>query len=314
MMNRIIAARELLANRKLAVLYGGESAEREVSLNSGQAVSDALTSVGLQHQLIDASGNWLSTLLASDIDQVFIALHGGQGEDGTLQGALDLAGIDYTGSGVLASALAMDKWRSKLLWSAIGIKTPPFVILNKNTQWSEALASVGGKAMVKPAREGSSVGMCVVENAAELEKAYATAQHYDDVVIAERWISGAEYTVTVLADEALPAIRLETDSTFYDYEAKYISDDTRYHCPAGLSEPREQQLRSLALEVYESVGCRGWARVDFLAEGDEFYVLEINTAPGLTSHSLVPMAAKEAGLKFSDLVLLILTANAGGVV
>lgn len=290
----------------VAVLLGGTSAERDISLQSGNAVLKALHNKGIAAVAIDtAEPGWVQALIA-DYQHVFIALHGIKGEDGTVQGLLEMLGISYTGSGVMASALAMDKMRCKQLWAGVGLPTPEFAHLQADSDWAGLMAQ-WGEAMVKPAHEGSSLGMAKVDSAEQLEKAYHFAEQYDDVVIAERWINGAEFTVAVLAGAALPPIRLETENSFYDYEAKYISNDTKYICPCGLAPEQEQQLKQLAEQAFASIGCSGWGRVDFMQdEQGEFYLLEVNTVPGMTSHSLVPMAAKAVGMSFDDLVENIL--------
>ncbi len=291
---------------KVAVLYGGASSERAVSLQSGAAVYAALAQQQIDAELVDTqqAGWWLR--FPAEFNHAFIALHGPGGEDGTVQGLLEVLGVSYTGSGVLASALAMDKWRTKQLWQGLGLATPEFELLGPTSDF-DALISRWGSAVVKPAREGSSIGMAKVASGAELAAAYQSAAAYDSVVLAERCIRGAEYTVAVLGGAALPAIRLETDNVFYDYEAKYVSNETRYFCPSGLSEAREQELRQLGLDAFTSLGCKDWGRADVMEdESGRFYLLEVNTAPGMTSHSLVPMAAKVAGLDFNQLVASIL--------
>lgn len=289
---------------RLAVLLGGNSAEREVSLRSGAAVIAAFESQGLDVTAVDtADADWMTQV--AGFSHCFLALHGPGGEDGTVQGALECLGIRYTGSGVMASALAMDKLRCKRLWLGCGLTTPKFVELNADSDW-QAVAAELGEVIVKPACEGSSIGMSKAASAEELHQAWFAAKPYGRV-FAEQWISGAEYTVAILDGEALPAIRLETDAAFYDFNAKYLSDNTRYHCPAGLNDDEEAELRSLALAAFDAVGCEGWGRVDFMRGGDgRFYLLEVNTVPGMTDHSLVPMAAKQAGLDFEQLVLRVL--------
>lgn len=299
------ASREAIG--RVAVLYGGHSAEREVSLQSGAAVLAALQTANIDAVGIDTGSDFFAQLHEQQIDRAFIALHGGDGEDGRIQALLSYLDIPYTGSDTAASALAMDKLRSKQLWLGIGLPTPRFARLLESSDWQQVLNDLGGKAMVKPAHEGSSIGMSRVNSAAELKAAYETARGFDASVIAEALVEGAEYTVTVLGDEVLPAIRLETNNVFYDYEAKYLSDETRYHCPCGLKPDEENELKQLALEAYKSLGCEGWGRVDIMADEEgKFYVLEVNTVPGMTSHSLVPMAAKAAGLSFEELVVRIL--------
>lgn len=291
----------------VAVLCGGDAAEREVSLKSGRACCDALLAAGVDARLIDTRGDWLGRLQRAGIRHSFLALHGTGGEDGTVQGALSCLGVSYTGSGVLASALAMDKWRCKLLWRALGLPTPPAEMLRPDSDWAAVIEALGGRVIVKPVHEGSSIGMSVAESAAELREAYLAASRYDAEVFAERWIAGAEFTVAVLGDDALPVIRLETAHTFYDFDAKYVSDQTRYLIPCGLAQSAEESIRALALTAYRSLGCVGWGRVDVLQDaGGEFQLLEVNTIPGMTDHSLVPMAAAAAGMSFGELVLRIL--------
>ncbi|TDG15079.1 D-alanine--D-alanine ligase [Seongchinamella unica] len=296
---------EELKQMTIAVLLGGTSAEREVSLQSGRTVSDALQARGYKVREVDpADPDWMAQL--DGIGFVFNALHGPGGEDGTMQGALEALGIAYTGSGVLGSALAMDKRRSKQLWQGVGIATGGFAMLSEDTDWQGVIDSLG-KVFVKPACEGSSLGMTPAADAGELRDAYQRAAGYSGGVLAEKFIDGPEYTVGILGDEALPSIRMETDNEFYDYEAKYLSDDTRYHCPSGLNEAEERQVGELALAAFRSLGCEGWGRVDTMRDQDgRFYVLEVNTIPGMTSHSLVPMAARQAGMDVPALVERIL--------
>jgi D-alanine-D-alanine ligase len=242
---------------------------------------------------------------------VFIALHGRGGEDGCLQGALTLMNLPFTGSGVLASALAMDKWRSKLVWQALGLPIPDSTVLDANTDYAAVVEQLGLPLFVKPAREGSSIGIVKVKTAAELPAAHAEAARHDSLVLAERALTGGEYTVTILgageSAQALPSIRIVPATEFYDYDAKYFRDDTRYLCPSGLDPEQEARMRALALRGYRALGCRGWARIDFLLDAaGRPYLLEANTAPGMTSHSLAPMAARVAGLEFADLCLRIL--------
>lgn len=292
---------------RVAVLYGGHSAEREVSLQSGTAVLEALLAANIDAVGIDTGSDFFVQLHDQQIDRAFIALHGGDGEDGRVQALLSYLDIPYSGSATAASSLAMDKLRSKQLWQGIGLPTPRFASLSDDTDWQAVLSELGGTAMVKPSHEGSSIGMSRVSSADELRAAYETAKDFDASVIAEALIEGPEYTVAIVGDQVLPAIRLETDNTFYDYEAKYLSEDTRYHCPCGLDETREQELKDLALRAYNSLGCEGWGRVDVMADQQgNFFVLEVNTVPGMTSHSLVPMAAKAAGWTFEELVVRIL--------
>jgi D-alanine-D-alanine ligase len=252
----------------------------------------------------------LQQLPQYNLDRVFIALHGPGGEDGTLQGALEYLDLPYTGSGVLASALAMDKLRCKQMWQGIGLPTAEFAILEQQSDWAKILRQLGGKAMVKPACEGSSIGMSRAESPAQLQSAWAEAAKYATTVIAESLMEGEEYTVAILAEQVLPSVRIQSNDVFYDYQAKYFSDETQYFCPAGLSDAREQELRILAMQAFKTVGCSGWGRVDVMVDADNrFQLLEVNTVPGMTSHSLVPMAAKAAGLDFDQLVLAILGAS-----
>ena len=292
---------------KVAVLLGGRSAEREVSLRSGGMVLRALQSRDVDAHAFDPQQRDLAALIAEKFDRVFIALHGRYGEDGTIQGALELLGIPYTGSGVLASALAMDKWRTKLVWQAAGISTPRYELLTASSELKAVAARLGLPLMVKPANEGSSIGMSKVRDASALEEAYALAANYDSVVLAEQFIEGIELTAGVLGGEALPLIKLETPREFYDYAAKYTANDTRYIIPCGLSAGAEAAVRQQVLAAFNALGCRGWGRVDLMmdAAGKPWFI-EVNTSPGMTDHSLVPMAARYAGLAFEDLVLRIL--------
>ena len=290
---------------KVAVLLGGKSAERAVSLNSGNAVLAALRRQGVDAHAFDPAERPLHDL--EGYDRVFIALHGRYGEDGTMQGALELFGIPYTGSGVLASSVAMDKWRTKLLWQAAGIPTPEFALIDAHSDFAAVEARLGLPLFVKPANEGSSIGISKVKQPGILRAAYEEAAKYDPLVLAEQFIGGGEYTVGILGDEALPVIRIVPATEFYDYEAKYLRDDTRYLCPCGLPEAQERAIRAQALQAFRVLGGRGWGRVDFLMDEDgRHYFLEANTSPGMTDHSLVPMGAKAAGLDFDTLVLRIL--------
>jgi D-alanine-D-alanine ligase len=300
-----------LNEQKVAVLYGGDSAEREVSLNSGQAVANGLREAGFNVDLIDTKGFCLTDLVKRKIDRVFIALHGRGGEDGCVQGALQYMGIPYTGSDVLGSALSMDKIRSKQVFQAQGLPTAPFEVVEKNeyqpAQAQQILKSLGGKVMVKPANEGSSIGMAKAETADELHLALTSAFAYDPQILVEAWINGPEYTVAILGDEALPAIHMETPREFYDYEAKYESTTTQYYCPSGLSDQDEQALKILALKAFKSTGAKGWGRVDMMRDSDNnWQLLEVNTVPGMTETSLVPKSAKVHGLTFSELVTRII--------
>ncbi|MBS1216108.1 MAG: D-alanine--D-alanine ligase [Proteobacteria bacterium] len=292
---------------KVGVLFGGKSAEREVSLKSGAMVLAALKAKGVDAHAFDPRDRSLDALAAERFERVFIALHGRYGEDGTMQGALELLGIPYTGSGVLASALAMDKWRTKLLWQAAGVPTPPYVMLTRETDFRAVADHLGLPIMVKPANEGSSIGMSKVRRAQDLEEAFALAVNYDDVVIAEKFVEGTELTGGILGDIALPLIRLETPRDFYDYEAKYLADDTRYIVPCGLAADKEREVQELGLAAFRTLGCRGWGRVDLMLdrEGRPWF-LEVNTSPGMTDHSLVPMAARHAGIPFEELCVRIL--------
>jgi D-alanine-D-alanine ligase len=291
---------------RVALLMGGTSAEREVSLDGGSAVLESLLRSGVDAVGIDVDAGVLEQLRRERFDRVFIMLHGRGGEDGSMQGALQQIGLPYTGSGVAGSALGMDKYRSKLVWSALGLPTAPFVMLRDEADL-EAAAALGFPLMIKPIHEGSSIGMAKVDGPGELREAWSAAADYDREVMAEKWIGGGEFTVAILGDEALPSIRLRTPHRFYDYEAKYRADSTRYDCPAGLSRADEQALRQLALRAFRAVGASGWGRVDVMQnEAGEPFLLEVNTVPGMTSHSLVPMAAREHGLSFDQLVLRIL--------
>ena len=292
---------------KVAVLLGGRSAEREVSLKSGSMVLAALLKEGVDAHAFDPGQRALEELIRERFDRVFIALHGRYGEDGTLQGALELAGIPYTGSGVLASALAMDKWRAKLLWRASGVSTPACELLHPGMDFAGVAARLGLPLMVKPATEGSSIGMSKVADASGLEAAYRLAARYDATVIAEEFIQGIELTAAVLGQDALPLIRLETPREFYDYEAKYLANDTRYIVPCGLPPDAERSIQQESLRAFGVLGCRGWGRVDVMLDAlGKPYFLEVNTSPGMTDHSLVPMAARHAGLSYEELCLRIL--------
>jgi len=292
---------------RVAVLMGGPSAEREVSLKSGNAVLAALKRQDVDAHGIDADKSTLRLLEDGGFDRVFIVLHGRWGEDGVIQGALEVLDIPYTGSGVLGSALGMDKLRSKYLWSAAGIPTPEYAMLEPGIDLGKIAAKLGLPMFVKPAREGSSLGISKAKTVAELKAAWETAAKYDDQVIAERFIDGAELTCGILGDRALPLIRIETDREFYDYEAKYILDTTRYLCPCGLPADRERAIQALAQRAFDALGCSGWGRVDFMLDkAGQAYALEVNTVPGMTDHSLVPKAAKQAGMDFDQLVLRIL--------
>jgi len=292
---------------KVAVLLGGKSAEREVSLKSGGMVLAALRKKGVDAHPFDPKEKDLLELVKERFQRVFIALHGGFGEDGTVQGVLEWLGIPYTGSGVLASALAMDKVRTKRLWAAEGLPTAPYEVLGKDTNLKAVAKKLGVPLFVKPASEGSSVGMTKVKRAGDLEEAYALAVNYDPVVIAEKFIDGAELTVAILGERVLPIIRIETPREFYDYEAKYIANDTRYLIPCGVSEKKEKELQAICLKAFRALGCRGWGRVDLMLDKrGRPYLLEVNTSPGMTDHSLVPMAARAVGISYEDLCVQVL--------
>ncbi len=292
---------------KVAVLLGGKSAEREVSLKSGSMVLAALKRKGVDAHAFDPSEKSIELLKKERFDRAFIALHGRFGEDGTMQGILEWLGIPYTGSGVLASALAMDKLRTKRIWAAEKLPTAPWEVLTKDTNFRMAARRLGTPLFVKPASEGSSVGMSKVKRMDDLEEAFALAVNYDPVVIAEKFIDGPELTVGILGEQVLPVIRIETSREFYDYEAKYIANDTRYLIPAGLSDKKEQEIRALCMEAFRALGCRGWGRVDLMLDKrGRPYLLEINTSPGMTDHSLVPMGARAVGLSYEDLCVKIL--------
>ena len=292
---------------KVAVLLGGKSAEREVSLKSGGMVLAALRKKGVDAHPFDPKEKDLLELVKERFQRVFIALHGGFGEDGTVQGVLEWLGIPYTGSGVLASALAMDKVRTKRLWAAEGLPTAPYEVLGKDTNLKAVAKKLGVPLFVKPASEGSSVGMTKVKKAGDLEEAYALAVNYDPVVIAEKFIDGAELTVAILGERVLPIIRIETPREFYDYEAKYVANDTRYLIPCGVSEKKEKELQAICLKAFRALGCRGWGRVDLMLDKrGRPYLLEVNTSPGMTDHSLVPMAARAVGISYEDLCVQVL--------
>jgi D-alanine-D-alanine ligase len=297
---------------KVAVLFGGKSSERPVSLNSGGRVLAALQRQGVDAHAFDPAERGLDEL--QGFDRAFIALHGKYGEDGTIQGALELMEIPYTGSGVMASAIGMDKWRSKLLWQAAGIPIPEYALLTADSDFDAIESSLGLPLFVKPACEGSSLGVTMVTKPGQLSAAYEEAAKYHDLVIVERAVLGGEYTVAVLGGEALPIIKIVPATAFYDYEAKYNRDDTRYLCPCGLPAEREAELRAQSLKAWNVLGGRGWGRVDFLLDQDGApYFLEVNTSPGMTDHSLVPMAARATGIDYDALVLRVLEKAALGV-
>ncbi|BDY06676.1 D-alanine--D-alanine ligase [Ferrimonas sp. YFM] len=298
---------------KVAVMFGGSSAEREISLKSGNAVLAGLLKAGVDAYPFDPAERPLAEL--NEFDRAFIVLHGRGGEDGTLQGALEHMNLPYTGSGVLGCALAMDKVRTKSLWAGQGLPTAAFEVAVagqfKPETASQMLSRLGGKVMVKPANEGSSIGMAIAESGEQLAQAVAAAHEYDDEVLVEQWIDGPEYTVSILGERALPAIEMQTDNAFYDYQAKYQSTQTRYLCPCHLPESEEQELRDLALRAFRAVGASGWGRVDVMRTKDgRWQLLEVNTVPGMTETSLVPKAAKAVGLDFQQLVTAILAQTA----
>lgn len=296
---------------RVAVLMGGISAERDVSLKSGQAVLEALVNAGINAFGLDLGANALEQIIAEQnaqkINAAFIALHGRGGEDGCIQGVLEWLNIPYTGSGVMASALAMDKYKTKQVWQALGLPTPASQLISKTTQAEELLANLGLPLMIKPVHEGSSIGMSKVTSASQLEAALAEAAKYDSQVLAEKFISGPEYTLAILGEQPLPVIGLETTNDFYDFDAKYAGQATKYLLPSGLPETQEKELQQLALEAYLALGCEGWGRVDvMLSEDGQPWLLEVNTSPGMTNLSLVPQAAAHQDISFQQLVLDIL--------
>ncbi|TLV14077.1 D-alanine--D-alanine ligase [Klebsiella indica] len=299
---------------RIAVLFGGTSAERDVSLKSGSAVLAALRDAGVDAYPVDPRDVDITQLKNMGFQKAFIALHGRGGEDGTLQGLLELIQLPYTGSGVMASAISMDKLRSKLLWQGAGLPVAPWVTVTGkqfnaglSPEVEQQISALGLPLVVKPSREGSSVGMSIVSESCALQAALTLAFQHDDEVLIEKWLSGPEFTVAILGEDILPSIRILAAGTFYDYEAKYLSDETQYFCP-GLEDPaRESEIKTLAQKAWDSFGCRGWGRIDVMMDSDgQFYLLEANTSPGMTSHSLVPMAARQAGMSFSQLVVRIL--------
>jgi D-alanine-D-alanine ligase len=301
-------ARAALDFGKVAVLLGGDSTEREISLLSGHAVLAALQRRGVNAHAFDPQQHPVQNLVSEGFDRAWIALHGPGGEDGTMQGALEWLGVPYTGSGVLASALTMDKLKTKRVVVGAGYAAPDYAVLSSPADLQRALDLVGLPMMVKPASQGSSVGITKVKAAAELPRAYAEASAIDPIVFAERFIAGDEYTVGVLQDCGLPSIRIQPATEFYDYEAKYFRNDTQYHCPSGLDAQAEAELQAAALAAFRVTDCFGWGRVDFMRDlaTDKFYFIEINTTPGMTDHSLVPMAARQSGIDFEELVWRVL--------
>ena len=294
---------------RVAVLMGGPSAEREISLISGKAVLEALRSKGVDAHAFDPAERELFDLKREGFQRAFIALHGRFGEDGTVQGALEVLRVPYTGSGVMASALAMDKWRTKLVWDASGVPTPRFAMVGPQTNWAKLVELLGLPLILKPAREGSTIGITKVVTLADLPPAYILARKYDPLVIAEEFVAGRELTAAVLGDTALPLVRIEAPQGNYDYQNKYFTDDVKYYCPAGIDAALEDEIREVTLKAFRVLGCRGWGRADVMLRPDGTYsFLEMNTSPGMTGHSLVPMAAKAAGLSYPDLCVKILEA------
>jgi D-alanine-D-alanine ligase len=296
---------------KVAVLMGGPSAEREISLISGKAVLAALKGRSVDAHAFDPAERELFDLRREGFERVFIALHGRFGEDGTVQGALETLRIPYTGSGVMGSALAMDKWRTKLVWDASGIPTPRFAMVRSTTDWEKVTELLGMPVIVKPAREGSTLGLTKVATPADFHAAWKLAVKYDDLVVAEEFISGQELTASIIrrggAEVALPLVRIVAPQGNYDYQNKYFTDDTQYFCPSGIAPALEDEIREVALRSFRVLGCRGWGRADVMLKPDgSYYFLEMNTSPGMTGHSLVPIAAKAAGLSYADLCVAIL--------
>jgi len=290
---------------KVAVLMGGTSGEREVSLVSGKGVLAALKSQGIDAHAFDPANEPLDALRA--FQRVFIALHGGYGENGAIQGALEIMGIPYTGPGVMASAIGMDKFRTKLIWQAVGLPVPEYAMLDDDSEFDAVEKRLGLPLFVKPACEGSSLGVFMVTKPGELKSAYESARRHGNLIMAEKGVMGGEYTVSILGDEALPIVKIEPATAFYDYEAKYLRDDTRYICPADLPTAKTLEIQAGAKKAFDAIGATGWGRVDFLMdEAGRHYFLEANTSPGMTSHSLVPMAARSTGLSFEALCLKIL--------
>ena len=292
---------------KVAVLLGGKSSEREISLMSGNAVLKALKERGVDAHAFDPAERALAELQRERFARVFIALHGRYGEDGTVQGALELMDIPYTGSGVMASALSLDKWRTKLIWAACGIPVPKYALLTAASDWGCVAKTLELPLIVKPVHEGSSIGLTKVQSIADLPAAYALAARYDALVLAEEFIEGQELTAAVLGETALPLVRIEAPAGNYDYQNKYFTDNVKYHCPAGIRASKDEEIRKVTLESFRVLGCRGWGRADMMLRADgRFAFLEMNTSPGMTGHSLVPIAARQAGIDFSELVVRIL--------
>ena len=297
---------------KVAVLMGGPSAEREISLISGHAVLGALRSKKVDAHAFDPAERELFDLKREGFKRAFIALHGRFGEDGTVQGALETLRVPYTGSGVMGSALAMDKWRTKLVWDASGVPTPRFAMVSATTAWDKVIDLLGMPVVMKPAREGSTIGLTIVRTPSDFPEAYKLAAKYDELVVAEEFIAGQELTASIITDRergeaALPLVRIEAPQGNYDYQNKYFTDDTKYFCPAGIRAELEDEIREVALKSFRVLGCRGWGRADVMLRADGTYsFLEMNTSPGMTGHSLVPIAAKAAGLGYADLCVKIL--------
>ena len=292
---------------KVAVLMGGRSAEREISLMSGKNVLEALRNAGVDARAFDPAKRQVFELKQEGVDRVFIALHGRYGEDGTVQGALELLGIPYTGSGVMASALCMDKVRTKMVWLACGLPTPRYEVIRTDSNWKDVAARLGLPLIVKPAQEGSTLGLTKVVKSTELPAAFAHAARYDPLVLAEEFVKGEELTAGFLGEQALPLIRIEAPQGNYDYQNKYFSDETKYFCPCGLPVAEEQAIQKLVMRSVEALGCSGWGRADLIRRRNgTVSLLEMNTSPGMTAHSLVPMAARVAGISFEQLALGIL--------
>ncbi|TBV13043.1 D-alanine--D-alanine ligase [Stutzerimonas kirkiae] len=306
-MSALQSTRDPRAFGRVAVLFGGRSAEREISLKSGEAVLDALLAAGVDAFGIDVADDFLPRLGSERIDRAFIVLHGRGGEDGSMQGLLECAGIPYTGSGILASALAMDKLRTKQVWQSLGLPTPRHAALASADDCRAAAQALGFPLIVKPAHEGSSIGMARVDDLPGLIEAWRAASGFDAQVLVEQWIQGPEFTIATLRGQVLPPIGLGTPHSFYDYDAKYLASDTQYRIPCGLDAERERELKELTARACEAIGVKGWGRADVMQDADgRFWLLEVNTVPGMTDHSLVPMAARAAGLDFQQLVLAIL--------
>ncbi|MEE8118357.1 MAG: D-alanine--D-alanine ligase [Gammaproteobacteria bacterium] len=292
---------------RVAVLMGGDSAEREISLKSGNQVLAGLKESGIEAHKLDATGDFLTTLQTGNFDRVFNILHGPGGEDGVIQGVLEVLGIPYTGSGVLGSALCMDKVLTKQIWSAVNLPSPPSLAVSDAAELGRVGREIGFPLCAKPVHEGSSLGMTKVDNEKQLEAAFLEAKRFEDFVLLEKWITGPEYTTCILDNRVMPIIRIETPREFYDYEAKYFSDSTRYYCPSGLDANAEKRFGELSMRAFEALKARGWGRVDFmLDEQGNPWLLEANTQPGMTDHSLIPMAASAIGIDFKELVWLIL--------